>query len=66
MNNTIKAGWYENSITPNKKVMLAGQFYERVSEYVETDITVTAIAVSSSQNHFVICLVIFVYRGLSC
>ena len=55
MNNTIKAGWYENSITPNKKVMLAGQFYERVSEYVETDITVTAIAVSSSQNHFVIC-----------
>lgn len=55
MKTHIKIGWYENNITPAKKVKLAGQFYERVSEYVETDITVTALAVSSDLDHFVIC-----------
>ncbi|OQB52283.1 MAG: hypothetical protein BWX97_01482 [Firmicutes bacterium ADurb.Bin146] len=55
MKNRIYTGWYENSITPDKKVKLAGQFYERVSQYVETDITCTALAVSSGTNHFVIC-----------
>ncbi|HHT94840.1 MAG TPA: hypothetical protein P5064_00245 [Clostridia bacterium] len=55
MKTYIKAGWRENSITPTKRASLAGQFYERISEYVETDITVTALAVSSEYDHFVIC-----------
>lgn len=31
-----------------KKVSLAGQFFERISEYVESEITVTAMAVEAS------------------
>ena len=40
----IKIGWSEVSITQKKKASLAGQFFERISEYVETPITVTAMA----------------------
>ena len=52
---SLKLGWSELSITPEKKVYLAGQFYERISEYVETEITVTAMAVDSGDSHMVIC-----------
>ena len=52
---SLKLGWSEVSITPPKKVYLAGQFYERISEYVETEITVTAMAVDSCGSHMVIC-----------
>ena len=31
----LKIGWGEVSITPDKKISLAGQFAERISEYVE-------------------------------
>ena len=34
----FKIGWSEVSITPDKKVSLVGQFYERISKYVETPI----------------------------
>ena len=51
----IKIGWSEVSITPDRKIMLAGQFYERISEYVETPISVTALAVDSGEDHMVIC-----------
>ena len=34
----LKFGWAEQSITPDKKVSLAGQFAERISEYVEKPI----------------------------
>lgn len=40
-------GWYEESLVPDKKVSLAGQFYERISEYVESKITATAMALES-------------------
>ena len=41
-------GWSEVSITPEgKRIRLAGQFAERISEYVETPITVTALAIES-------------------
>ena len=52
---SLKLGWSEVSITPEKKVYLAGQFYERISEYVETEITVTAMAVDGGDSHMVIC-----------
>lgn len=51
----IKIGWSEVSITPKKKVSLLGQFYERISEYVETEITVTAMAVEANGEHMVLC-----------
>ena len=40
-------GWAEESIVPDKKVSLAGQFYERISDYVESDISATAMAVEA-------------------
>jgi len=43
----FKIGWAEESITPDKKIKLAGQFFERISEYAETPVTVTAMAVES-------------------
>lgn len=51
----LKIGWSEKSITPDKKIGLDGQFYERVSEGVETPITVTAWAVESDGEQLVIC-----------
>lgn len=50
--NKIKFGWSEVSIVPeNKKVTLVGQFYERVSDEVETPIAVTALAVDNGEDH---------------
>ncbi len=43
-------GWAEESIVPEKKVSLAGQFFERISEYVESEISVTAMAVEGDGN----------------
>ena len=43
--NKILIGWAEESLVPDKKVSLAGQFFERISEYVESEISVTAMAV---------------------
>ena len=49
------AGWSEVSITPEKKIGLAGQFAERISEYVETPITVTALAIEADGEQIIIC-----------
>ncbi|MBQ8396942.1 MAG: hypothetical protein IJX53_01945 [Clostridia bacterium] len=57
MDKTVKIGWSEVSITPDKPIYLAGQFYERVSQYVETPITVTAMAIEASGDQAVICSV---------
>lgn len=51
----IKLGWAEEDITPDKKIRLMGQFYERVSEYVETPISVTALALECSGDAAVFC-----------
>ncbi|MBO7519217.1 MAG: hypothetical protein J6T73_00420, partial [Clostridia bacterium] len=51
----FKTGWAEESITPEKKISLAGQFAERISEYVETPVTVTALAVESEGEQLIIC-----------
>ncbi len=44
----IKAGWAQVDITPEEKVLLAGQFYARVSEEVMDPVTTTALAVESA------------------
>ena len=51
----LLAGWSEVSITPEKKIGLAGQFVERVSEYVETPVTATALAIESDGEQLIIC-----------
>lgn len=50
----LMIGWGEKSIVPDKKVFLRGQFYERISEYVESDITATALALSSGEEKMII------------
>ena len=49
--NNIKIGWSEVSIVPEgRKVNLVGQFYERISDVVETPISVTAMAIESGND----------------
>ena len=47
-------GWSEISITPDKKVALAGQFAERISQYIEKPLTATAMAVEAEGEQMVI------------
>ena len=51
----LKIGWSEVSITPDKRIALAGQFAERISEYVETPVTVTALVVEADGEQIIIC-----------
>ncbi len=51
----IKIGWAEVDITPKQKIALAGQFFERVSNEVESPITVTAFALESGNDQVIIC-----------
>ena len=51
----LKIGWSEVNITPDKKVALAGQFAERISQYVEKPITITAMAIDSGDDHAIMC-----------
>lgn len=55
MKDKLLIGWAEESITPDIPVRLAGQFFERISEYVETPVTVTAMAIESQNEQMVIC-----------
>ena len=53
----VKFGWAEVSILPEKgkKIGLAGQFFERITDVVESEITVTAFAVDSGDDQMIIC-----------
>ena len=52
----IKIGWSEVDMTPKKgsKISLAGQFFERITDEVESPITVTAFALESGDDQMVI------------
>ncbi|MBQ7623929.1 MAG: hypothetical protein IJS65_01465 [Clostridia bacterium] len=58
-------GWAEISITPDKKISLAGQFAERISEYVEKPLTATALAIQSGNEQAVLCSADIVSVGYS-
>ena len=63
----IKIGWSEVSIVPEgRKIALVGQFYERISDTVETPISVTALAMDSGKDCvvFVSCDLLFVSSDL--
>ena len=52
----IKFGWSEVKLVPDgAKVDLAGQFYERISDKVESVLTVTAWAVDSGDDAAIFC-----------
>jgi len=53
----LKIGWAEVDITPDRKVALDGQFAERISQYVEKPITMTAMAIDSGDDHAIMCCV---------
>ena len=54
--NKIKFGWSEVSIVPEgRKVSLSGQFYERISDVVETPICVTALAMECGEDAAIFC-----------
>ena len=53
----IKIGWSEVDITPKKgtKINLAGQFFERITDEVESPLAVTAFALESGDDQMIIC-----------
>ena len=53
MGNTL-IGWAEESLVPNKKVSVYGQFYERISDHVETEVTATAMAIEYEEEKAII------------
>ena len=61
-------GLAEIDITPNKKVALAGQFAERISEYVEKPLTATAMAVSDGTEQMILvsCDLVYASYNLVC
>lgn len=52
----MSIGWAEENITPEKgtKIGLAGQFFERITDEVESRITVTAFALDNGSDKMVI------------
>ena len=54
--NKIKIGWGEVSLIPEgRKVNLAGQFYERITDKVESPISVTAMAIECGEDSAIFC-----------
>ncbi len=53
----LKFGWAEVDITPKKgqKISLAGQFFERITNEVESPISVTALTIDSGDDYVIIC-----------
>ena len=51
----LKIGWGEVDITPNQKISLAGQFFERISDEVESRLKAIAVAVESDGDEMIIC-----------
>jgi len=47
-------GWAEEALSTDKKVSLAGQFYERISTHVETPISATACAIECGDQRAIL------------
>lgn len=50
----LKIGWASTSITPDRPVLMLGQMYHRVSEYVRDPITATALALDNADAQAVL------------
>ncbi len=54
--NPIKFGWHEVTLIPaGKKVNLAGQFYERITDVARDPLSVTALAVECGDDQAIFC-----------
>ena len=51
----IRFGWSEVSLVPDRPISLAGEFFERVTDEVETPITVTTLAVEEDGEQAFFC-----------
>ncbi len=49
-NQGLYTGWAVEDITPDGPVSLQGQFYERISEYIQSPLKVTALAIEYSDG----------------
>jgi len=54
MDNSIRIGWSQKDITPNRPVSLRGQFNLRVATRVQDPLTLTALALESGDDYAVI------------
>lgn len=52
---SLKIGWAEEKFVFPKPISLVGQFAERISEYEEKPLTVTAFAVEAGDDQMIIC-----------
>ena len=52
--NKLYIGWAEESLLPGKKIALAGQFYERVSDEIDTPLLATAMAIEKGSQRAII------------
>lgn len=50
---TIKIGWAQTSISAGRPLLMIGQMYHRVSEYVRDPITATALALDNGETQAV-------------
>ena len=62
----ISVGWAEVNITSDKPVLLQGQFYTRISEYVNDPVTATALVISGEKDSliFVSCDLVYLYESV--
>lgn len=51
----IKIGFSEVDITPKEKISLAGQFFERISDEVESELKAISMAVECNGEQMIIC-----------
>jgi hypothetical protein len=63
---SLSIGWATRDITPDQKVILAGQFHARVSEGIMDPITATALAVESVNDDATRGQVVMVSCDLAC
>ena len=65
---SLKIGWSEIDITPSKKVSLAGQFAERISQYIEKPLTATALVIEANGEQMIMvsCDLVGVTWKLTC
>ncbi len=50
---SMKIGWASTSITPDRPMLMVGQMYHRVSEYVRDPITATALVLDNGTSQAV-------------
>ena len=63
---SLQIGWAIENITPDGPTSLYGQYYERISEYVESPLTVTVCAIESIDENGVKEQAIMVSMDLLC